>query len=95
MPVRFETLDGRPPQEAGIVDAGLDAIEAYHIDHDAQTMARYAEMAHRYGVLVSGGSDYHGDESHGAPAPGTVSLPQGEYDRLVLHWRRGPTPGAN
>ena len=26
MPVRFETLDGRPPHEAGIVDDGLDAF---------------------------------------------------------------------
>src|SRR4029453_6984944 len=26
MAVRFETLDGRPPHEAGIVDRGLDAF---------------------------------------------------------------------
>lgn len=64
------------------VNAGLDALEAYHTEHDAGTTMRYAELARRYGVLVSGGSDYHGDESHGAPAPGATSLPREAYDAL-------------
>lgn len=70
-----------------LVNAGLDALEVYHTDHDAETTARYVELARRYGVLVSGGSDYHGDASHGAPAPGTVSLPREAYDRLIARRR--------
>jgi hypothetical protein len=30
---------------------------------------------------VSGGSDYHGDESHGG-GPGSVSLPRERFDQL-------------
>ncbi len=64
------------------VAAGLDALEAYHTEHDANTTARYLELARRHRVRVSGGSDFHGDPSHGAPRPGAVSLPRDAYDRL-------------
>jgi hypothetical protein len=64
------------------VAGGLDALEAYHTEHDANATARYLDLARRYGVRVSGGSDFHGDESHGAPQPGAVSLPREAYDRL-------------
>lgn len=68
-------------------DAGLDAIEAYHSRHDAVTTNRYREMATRLHLLVTGGSDFHGDPSHGPAAPGAVVLPPDDYDRLVSRRR--------
>jgi predicted metal-dependent phosphoesterase TrpH len=65
-----------------MIDAGLDAIEAYHTDHDAETTARYLAMAAKFGLLITGGSDYHGDLSHGSRSVGGVSLPRDAYDRL-------------
>ncbi|HEX3702695.1 MAG TPA: PHP domain-containing protein [Vicinamibacterales bacterium] len=62
--------------------AGLDALEAYHSEHDASATARYLELARRHALRVSGGSDFHGDPSHGPPQPGAVSLPRAAYDRL-------------
>ena len=41
-------------------DAGLNAIEAYHSDHDEKATALYLALAKKYGMLVTGGSDYHG-----------------------------------
>jgi predicted metal-dependent phosphoesterase TrpH len=76
-------LVGRDEWIPGFVSAGLDAIEAYHSNHDPAATARYRAMAERLGLAVSGGSDYHADESHGAPHPGSVSLPREAYDRLV------------
>jgi 3',5'-nucleoside bisphosphate phosphatase len=67
----------------GFAAAGLDAIEAHHSRHDAVTTSHYRLMAERMKLGVSGGSDFHGDESHGAPNPGAVSLPQSDFDRLV------------
>jgi predicted metal-dependent phosphoesterase TrpH len=66
-----------------LVRAGLDAIEAYHSKHDADATKRYLATAAALGIAVSGGSDFHGDQSHGAPAPGSVSLPRAEFERLV------------
>ncbi|MEQ1572904.1 MAG: PHP domain-containing protein [Vicinamibacterales bacterium] len=62
-------------------DVGLDALEVYHSDHDAELVARYARRARELGMLMTGGSDYHGDPSHGRE-PGAVALPFDEWHRL-------------
>jgi 3',5'-nucleoside bisphosphate phosphatase len=76
-------LVGRDEWIAGLAAAGLDAIEAYHTDHDELETSRYRAMAHQLGLAVSGGSDYHADKSHGSSSPGSVSLPRDEYMRLL------------
>jgi 3',5'-nucleoside bisphosphate phosphatase len=76
-------LVGRDEWIPEFAAAGLDALEAYHSEHDPWTTRRYVEMAGRLGLAVSGGSDYHGDSSHGPSAPGSVSLPRAEFDRLA------------
>lgn len=37
-----------------------DGIEVYHSDHGPEEETRYAAMAEQYGLIVTGGSDYHG-----------------------------------
>jgi len=66
---------------AGFATSGLDAIEVYHSNHDDAAARRYRSIADHLGLSVSGGSDYHADESHGA-APGSVSLPSADFDQL-------------
>lgn len=61
--------------------AGLDALEAYHPDHDAETRVRYARLAERLGLLVTGGSDYHADPGR-AVEPGCATLPPADWERL-------------
>lgn len=39
---------------------GLDAMEAYYSEHDATATRRAKRLAERFGLGVSGGSDYHG-----------------------------------
>jgi predicted metal-dependent phosphoesterase TrpH len=70
---------------------GVDAFEAYHTEHDAAQTTHYLALADRYGVLVTGGSDFHGDAAHGGE-PGSISLPQDAYERL--HQRRSRWDGA-
>ena len=41
-------------------EAGLGAIEAYHSEHSARDERFCVELAARYGLGLSGGSDYHG-----------------------------------
>jgi len=66
---------------AALRDAGLDAIEAYHSDHDETTVEGYVAMARRLDLLVSGGSDFHGDPAR-ALEPGASTLPRDEWERL-------------
>lgn len=42
-------------------DAGLNAIEAYHSDHSPAETEKFLALARRYGLKVTGGSDFHGD----------------------------------
>lgn len=44
-----------------LAEEGLDGLEVYHTDHDAGLRAQYQALADRYGLLTTGGSDYHGD----------------------------------
>jgi predicted metal-dependent phosphoesterase TrpH len=63
------------------VEAGLDAIELYHPDHDAKAIDRYREIASQLKLLATGGSDFHGDADHGCE-PGAVALPVADWIRL-------------
>jgi predicted metal-dependent phosphoesterase TrpH len=63
--------------------AGLDALEAYHSDHDEAATAHYLALARTLHLVVSGGSDYHADDAHGGGPPGKVSLPRADYERLL------------
>jgi 3',5'-nucleoside bisphosphate phosphatase len=71
-------IDARIP---ALCDAGLDALEAYHSDHDAAAVERYQRMADDLGVLMTGGSDYHGDPLHGVSI-GASTLPPVAWQRL-------------
>jgi 3',5'-nucleoside bisphosphate phosphatase len=44
---------------AAMVDAGLDGIEVFYPSHSSEQRALYAELAQRYGLLITGGSDSH------------------------------------
>jgi predicted metal-dependent phosphoesterase TrpH len=79
----------------GFVESGLDAIEAYHSRHDSSVTGMYLNLADRLGVVVTGGSDYHGDPSHGPSAPGSVSLPQLAFDRFTAYASRHATSRAS
>jgi hypothetical protein len=62
--------------------AGLDALEVYHTDHTAEDTAKYLALAHRLGLGVSGGSDYHGARSEHSNGFGVVHLPAADLAAL-------------
>ena len=43
-----------------MINKGLEGIEVYHSSHSKYEMDYYMEIANKYDLLVSGGSDYHG-----------------------------------
>lgn len=61
--------------------AGLDALEVYHADHDEAAVERYARTAGELGLLMTGGSDFHGEPTR-ALEPGATVLPPAEWQRL-------------
>jgi predicted metal-dependent phosphoesterase TrpH len=64
-----------------LVEAGLDGIECFHTKHSTAMSERYLEIAEKYDLLVTGGSDCHGF-SKNKPLIGTVKLPYEHVERL-------------
>jgi 3',5'-nucleoside bisphosphate phosphatase len=65
---------------------GMNAIEAYHSDHNPRDTSLYLELAKRHGLLVTGGSDYHGTAKPGVNlgtgCAGNLNIPADLVDRL-------------
>jgi hypothetical protein len=48
-----------------LTEEGLKGIEVYYPEHSALKVAQYKTLAQRYGLLMTGGTDYHGIEKNG------------------------------
>jgi len=68
-----------------LTDLGLAGIEVIHSDHDAALVEKYTSLADRYGLLKTGGSDFHGTNKKNISL-GTANgrrVPREFFDRLV------------
>lgn len=48
-----------------LIGMGMDGVEVVHPSHDTMLESYYAALAERFGLLKSGGSDYHARPGHG------------------------------
>lgn len=64
-----------------MVEAGLDGIECFHTKHSPSMSDHYLQIAERFHLLVTGGSDCHG-MSKGRPLIGSVRLAYEHVERL-------------
>jgi len=87
--------DERARVLAEALEAGVDGVEVWHPQHDAELRRSLAGLVERRGLLATGGSDYHGRHKPnvhlGTGVDGNVAVP-GELldalrDRLAV---RGP-----
>jgi len=66
--------------------AGLGAIEAYHSDHTPQETEFFLGLTSRYGLKVTGGSDFHGamkpEVRLGTGCNGNLKIPRQVVDDL-------------
>ena len=69
-----------------LCEAGLNAIEAYHSDHGPKETELYVGLARQYGLLETGGSDFHGivkpDVKLGTGCDGNLKVPDNLMERL-------------
>jgi predicted metal-dependent phosphoesterase TrpH len=71
----------QPELMASLVDDGLDAIEVYHSDHPPDVQRDLEGFAVAHDLLVTGGSDFHGDDGRQRPLGG-ATLPAEAFERL-------------
>src|SRR3989338_2485618 len=65
-PARFVPNEWLPE----LLGAGIQGIECYHPDHSRATSERYRQYCLEQGLLVTGGSDAHGDRKTNGPTGG-------------------------
>jgi predicted metal-dependent phosphoesterase TrpH len=68
-----------------LTDNGLLGLEVIHSDHDAEHVEKYTKLADRYGLLKTGGSDFHGTNKKdiGLGVARGRRIPREFYDALV------------
>jgi hypothetical protein len=62
-----------------LLEAGLEGIEVFHSEHSPADCAEFAAISRRFGLIPTGGTDYHGDNKPGirlgSGIDGNVRLP--------------------
>jgi len=68
-----------------LVKEGLKGIEVYYPEHSPTEVSQYKTIADRYGLLSTGGTDYHGMEKNGLDigvGRGEMKLPYSIVENL-------------
>jgi predicted metal-dependent phosphoesterase TrpH len=68
-------------------EKGLKGIEAYYPEQPPDLTARYTEIANRHGLLITGGTDFHGSikpEIKMGSGRGNFFVPYELYEKLIL-----------
>ena len=64
-----------------LVDVGLMGMEIHYPEHSRSLIRRYLEMAGSFGLVATGGSDFHGPKTHRS-ALGCVDVPESVVEAL-------------
>ncbi|TCM99148.1 hypothetical protein EV294_102435 [Paenibacillus sp. BK033] len=71
-------LYGRDDLVEQLIGKGAQGIEVYHSDHGTEEEQRYAGLARKHGLIITGGSDFHGERQgevfHGEIGSKTVDV---------------------
>jgi hypothetical protein len=69
-----------------LVDSGLDGFEVWHPSHDATLVEYYRNLADRFGLLTSGGSDFHGRYDGESERVGEFGPTQERWEKIEERW---------
>ncbi len=78
--LRLPTIDDLARFVARLRQMGLDGIETRHSDHSPADVRAFEQLAARFRLLTTGGSDYHG--SRKPIAMGNQNVPLAVYEKL-------------
>lgn len=72
-----------------MVAAGIKGIEVYHYNHTREDIKRALELAKKYNLVVTGGSDFHG--AFGNKGAKTLGMPIKGIDKFLELVRQNET----
>lgn len=56
------------------IELGVQGIEAVHSKHTPEQCKRYEDLARKHGLIVTGGSDFHGEKGDNMPQLGDIRM---------------------
>ncbi len=65
-----------------LAPAGLCGLEAHYAEYDEAQVAELLRLCDKYGLIATGGTDFHGIASRREPGIGVVDIPLLVIDRL-------------
>lgn len=72
----------------GLKDMGIQGVEVYYSEHTQEQTRLFAQLAQRYELLMTGGTDFHGaiqpDIAIGS-GKGDLFVPYELYEKLIRH----------
>lgn len=71
---------------------GIEGLEGYYGEYRAAEQKYFVALAHRLGMVVTGGSDYHGNHKPGlrlGSGRGGLKVPDDLLDRLEIQQKHG------
>lgn len=77
-PAHYRVVDLIEP----LVHEGMTGVEAFHTMQSKRQSALLVDLAHSLGAGISGGSDWHGDGTHGAQL-GSAGLSEAEFTAFL------------
>jgi predicted metal-dependent phosphoesterase TrpH len=83
--------DEFPATLPDLIAAGLAGIEVYYAEYTPEQRQDLARIAAEYGVLATGGSDYHGERFKERRDLGSVALPAEVLQRFLARLDAQPT----
>ena len=69
-----------------LIKIGMRGIEVYYPEHSPEQMQRYRELANKYNLLITGGTDFHGSitpKIEMGTGKGTLFIPYKLYEELA------------
>lgn len=75
----------------GLRDAGLEGVEVYYAEHTPKQTRDYGKLANDLGLVVTGGSDFHGEGNPGIHLGmgfGSLCVPEEALEALKERWKK-------
>ena len=84
IPVIAHPCDVANPEKlvTELMNYGLRGVEAYHRKHSPAMVEYYSSMAEKYGLIVTGGSDFHSPNNNNIIYLGKIFIPDWVYTNL-------------
>ena len=66
-------------------EGAIDGAEVWHSSADEKTRGQIAEISEKYGLITTGGSDFHGFYNHYAIQIGSNPTPEEQLQKIIKH----------